>query len=56
MARNTGIGLGEQEMKEREAQLKEQVAKEQTAKEDEFRDKLQRENDPYASRRRSRSR
>ncbi len=46
----------EQEMREREAQLKEQVAKDQTAKEDEFRDKLQRENDPYAGRRRSRSR
>ena len=46
----------EQEMKEREAQLKEQVAREQTAKEDEFREKNQRENDPYASRRRSRSR
>ncbi len=46
----------EQEMREREAQLKEQVAREQTAKEDEFREKNQRENDPYASRRRSRSR
>jgi curved DNA-binding protein CbpA len=46
----------ERELKEREAAIQEQVAKEQTAKEDEFRDKLQRENDPYASRRRSRSR
>lgn len=46
----------EQEMKAREAQLRDQVAKEQTAKEDEFREKLQRDNDPYAGRRRSRYR
>lgn len=44
----------EQELKEREAAIQEQVAKEQTAKEDEFRQKLQRENDPYAGRRRRR--
>lgn len=46
----------EQEMREREAQLKDQVARDQTAKEDEFREKLQRENDPYSSRRRYRNR
>ena len=46
----------EREMKEREAELKQQVARDQTAKEDEFRDKLQRDNDPYAGRRRSRYR
>jgi curved DNA-binding protein CbpA len=46
----------EREMKEREAQLKEQVAKEQTAKEDEFREKMQHDNDPYAGRRRTRYR
>lgn len=46
----------EQEMKAREAQLKDQVANEQTAKENEFREKLQRDNDPYAGRRRSRYR
>jgi curved DNA-binding protein CbpA len=46
----------EQELKEREAAIQEQVTKEQTAKEDEFRDKLSRENDPYAGRRRPRSR
>jgi len=46
----------ERELKEREAAIQEQVAKDQTAKEDEFRDKLQRENDPYSSRRRYRNR
>jgi hypothetical protein len=46
----------EQELREREAAIQEQVAKEQTAKEDEFRDKLSRENDPYAGRRRARNR
>jgi curved DNA-binding protein CbpA len=46
----------EQELKEREAAIQEKVANEQAAKEDEFRDKLQRENDPYAGRRRPRSR
>jgi len=46
----------ERELKEREAAIQEQVAKDQTAKEDEFRDKLQRENDPSSSRRRYRSR
>jgi curved DNA-binding protein CbpA len=44
----------ERELKEREAAIQEQVAKDQTAKEDEFRDKLQRDNDPYSSRRRRR--
>ncbi len=42
----------EQELKEREAAIQEQVTKDQTAKEDEFRNKLSRENDPYAARRR----
>ncbi|MDH5265174.1 MAG: hypothetical protein OEX21_10535 [Betaproteobacteria bacterium] len=46
----------EQELKERERAIQEQVASEQTAKEDEFRRKNQQENDPYASRRRSRYR
>ena len=35
----------EQELREREAAIQEQVVSEQTAKEDEFREKLQREND-----------
>jgi len=46
----------ERELKEREREIQAQVAKEQTAKEDEFRQKNQQENDPYASRRRSRYR
>jgi curved DNA-binding protein CbpA len=46
----------EREMKEREAELKAQVEKDQMAREDEFRQKNQQENDPYAGRRRSRSR
>ncbi len=46
----------EREFKEREAAIQQQVASEQTAKEDEFRSKLQKENDPYGSRRRSRNR
>jgi curved DNA-binding protein CbpA len=46
----------EQELKEREAAIQEQVSKDQTAKEDEFRNKLSRENDPYAGRRRPRNR
>jgi curved DNA-binding protein CbpA len=46
----------EKELKEREAEIQEQVARDQTAKEDEFRQKMQGENDPYQGRRRSRSR
>jgi curved DNA-binding protein CbpA len=46
----------ERELKEREAAIQEQVAKDQTATEDEFREKMQRENDPYAGRRRTRAR
>ena len=46
----------EREMRERETQLKAQVEKEQAAKDDEFRAKLQQENDPYAGRRRPRYR
>jgi curved DNA-binding protein CbpA len=46
----------EKELKEREAEIQEQVAKDQTAKEDEFRQKMQSENDPYQGRRRTRSR
>ena len=46
----------EKELKERETEIQEQVAKDQTAKEDEFRQKMQSENDPYQGRRRTRSR
>jgi curved DNA-binding protein CbpA len=46
----------EQELKAREKEIQDQVAREQTAKEDEFREKMQRDNDPYAGRRRARSR
>jgi len=46
----------ERELKEREAAIRQQVSSEQTAKEDEFRQKLQNENDPYAGRRRPRNR
>ena len=46
----------EQELKEREAAIQERVASEQTAKEDEFRERLQKENDPYGGRRRARHR
>ena len=44
----------ERELKEREAAIQDQVVKDQTATEDEFREKLQRDNDPYAGRRRVR--
>jgi curved DNA-binding protein CbpA len=43
----------ERELKEREAAIQDQVAKDQTAKEDEFRNKLQQDNDPYSGRRRT---
>ncbi|MGE0355294.1 MAG: hypothetical protein AB7P08_00125 [Burkholderiales bacterium] len=46
----------EQELKAREAAIQDQVVREQTAKEDEFREKLQQENDPRAARRRARNR
>jgi curved DNA-binding protein CbpA len=46
----------EEELKAREREIQEQVAKEQTAKEDEFREKMQRDSDPYQGRRRTRSR
>ena len=46
----------ERELKAREAAIQDQVTREQTAKEDEFRQKLQNENDPYAGRRRPRYR
>ena len=46
----------EQELKAREAAIQAEVSKEQTAREDEFREKLQSENDPRSRNRRSRYR